>query len=143
MKCCRIIPFLALLLVAQHAAADTPFKELSAAEREKVIRTTLFAVDNPQYVITAPEPEPETAQTWNRQQYQTQQRTGQRRASMQAQNLREPDPNQPAEPEPAIALDQNGSVRVRSGNAGIDRSVESYIQRKARSAKNTIYSFFR
>lgn len=163
--------YFAVLLPA--AEADSRFKDLSAAEREKAIRLSLFAPDNPEHVVASaavavpprgelqrntqpavdervPQPggrggpgysvQPNPAQQGGQDQ-QIQygsQRNYNRREKIPVQNGR---PSGTGE-DSSVAVD-NGGVHINTGNNSIDRSVESFIDRKVRGAQNAIRSLWR
>ena len=142
------------IVLSGNAAAESRLKDLSADEREKLIRKSIFAPDNPEYSISAslqnssglpnstgqfgdPEPRAPAGQTGGKPTGSSSRHYSQKRNSQFQRH--QPDP----EPEAAVELNENGSVRVQTGNNSIDRSVESFIDKKVRGAQNVLRNLWR
>lgn len=168
-----LLAFLYCAVILPAAEADSRFKDLSAAEREKAIRQSLFAPDNPEHVVaSAAEVVPSQGEAQRNSQpavgervpqpggrggpgYSVQpnpaQQGGQDQqiqyGSQRNYNHREKIPVQNGRPSGAgedsgVAVD-NGGVHINTGNNSIDRSVESFIDRKVRGAQSAIRSLWR
>ncbi len=151
----------AVLLPPDHASADSRVGDMSALEREKSIRESLFAPDNPQHAFAAAVAPPERTISPSRDQDNPTQNVAPERERISAPTQRgngtsqyssqrnyqyqrrDQIPQQQVQDPNAVSVDNNGGVHINTGNNGIDRSVEGFIDRKVRGAQNALRSLWR
>jgi len=135
MKACRFsllfLTPLSLFLLIDLALADYRFQDLSAGEKEKIIRASLFAEDNPEHFA--------------KQQFQPKPADTPVQVPPAQQNVQIVNPiNVPSERGTPTTDFVNGSNQSKpSGVQGVmdelDRNAESYIRRKVRSVFRSLW----